>query len=166
MAEIIGVSTWLLAALRWGDWRNFSKYYGTILYFIFFDLLYYFITYNHRLWSLFPTPPLRYELVCLAGEFIVFACTILIFIGRYPAQSLFSVKWTALWVLIYTSNEWILLKTGTMVYTNGWTLFHSFLFCIVMFIFLRLHDKKPILTMLISIPVPILLIIIFSIPIK
>lgn len=166
MAEIIGVSTWMIAAFRWGDWRNFNKYQSTILYFIFFDLLYYYITYDHRLWSLSPTPPLKYEIVCLAGEFIVFACTILIFIGRYPVDSFISVRWTALWVFIYTLNEWILLKTGTMVYTNGWTLFHSFLFSIMMFIFLRLYFKKPLLTLLISIPIPGLLIIIFSIPLK
>ncbi|MBM7656538.1 hypothetical protein [Neobacillus cucumis] len=166
MAEIIGVSTWILAALRWGDWRNWRNYYGTILYFILGDVLYYYVTYTHRLWSLVPTWPLKNELVCLTGEFIVFASTILIFLGRYPCSHLLSTWWTTLWVLIYTANEGILKITGAFTYQHGWTLFDSFLFNILLFILLRLHYKMPLITMILSIPIAILLIILNSIPIK
>lgn len=166
MAEIIGVSTWILAALRWGDWRNWHKYHATILYFILGDVLYYYITYNHRLWSLVPTWPLKHELVCVAGEFIVFASTILIFLGRYPSGRFISTWWTLVWASIYTVNEWILLKTGTFTYEHGWTLFDSFLFTILMFIMLRLHYKRPLFTIVISVPILILLIFLNSIPIK
>ncbi|MEH7332984.1 CBO0543 family protein [Neobacillus drentensis] len=166
MAEIIGVSSWIFAGIRWGDWRNWRMYYGTILYFILGDVLYYYVSYNHRLWSLIPTWPLKNELTCIAGEFIVFASTILIFLGRYPAHRFLSAWWTALWVIIYTANEWILIKTGTFKYEHGWTLFHSFLFSILMFILIRLHHKKPVLTILISIPISIILIYLNSIPIK
>lgn len=166
MAEIIGVSTWLFAGLRWGDWRNWHKYHATILYFILGDVLYYYITYHHRLWSLTPTPPLKTELVCLVGEFLVFASTILIYLGRYPNGHFISAWWTCLWVLIYTVNEWILFLTGTFTYDNGWTLFDSFLFNILMLILLRLHYKKPLLTLILSIPISIILIILNSIPIR
>lgn len=166
MAEIIGVSTWILAALRWGDWRNWHKYHATILYFILGDVLYYYTAYNHRLWSLVPTWPLKYELVCLAGEFIVFTSTILIFLGRYPAERFISTWWTAVWVIIYTANEWILLETGTFIYQHGWTLFDSFLFNILMFTLLRLHYKRPLFTLVISVPISILLIFLNAIPIK
>jgi hypothetical protein len=166
MAEIIGVSTWILAAFRWGDWRNWGKYHATILYFILGDALYYYVANNHRLWSIEPTWPLKSELVSLTGEFIVFACTVLIFIGRYPKGQYVSTWWTAFWVIIYTVNEWILSITGTFTYHHGWTLFDSFMFNILLFILLRLHDKRPLFTLLLSVPVSIILIYINSIPIK
>ncbi|MEH7082234.1 CBO0543 family protein [Neobacillus drentensis] len=166
MAEIIGVSTWILAAVRWGDWRNWYIYYPTILYFILGDALYYYVTYNHQLWSLVPTWPLKHELACLAGEFIVFACTVLIFLGRYPSGHIVSIWWTAVWVFIYTANEWILLLTGTFKYHHGWMLYHSFLFNILLFTLLRFHFKKPLFTMVLSIPITLILIHINSIPVK
>ncbi|MEH7416075.1 hypothetical protein V7266_12400 [Neobacillus drentensis] len=166
MAEIIGVSTWILAGLKWGDWKNFSKYYGTILYFILGDVLYYYLSYNHRLWSLAPTWPIKSEFVCLTGEFIVFTSTILIFLGRYPCSRFISLWWTALWVVIYTANEWILLKTDTIKYYHGWTILDSFLFNILLFCLLRLHYKKPSFTFVISIPISIILIYLYSIPVN
>jgi hypothetical protein len=92
MAEIIGVSLWTLVTWKWGDWRNFNKYYATILYFILCDVLYYHLTYNHRLWTLKPTPPLTSEFNAVAGELVVFTCPILLFLGRYPADLLFSIR--------------------------------------------------------------------------
>ncbi|PFO09639.1 hypothetical protein COJ85_01430 [Bacillus sp. AFS076308] len=166
MAEIIGVSTWILAAIRWGDWKNWPKYYSTILYFLLGDALYYYVSYTHRLWSLEPTWPLKNEVICIAGEFIVFACTILIFMGKYPSHLFISIRWTAIWVMIYTANEAILLWTGTFSYHHGWTIFHSFLFNILLFILLRLHYKKPLWTMLFSIPITTILILINEIPLK
>ncbi|QGQ45110.1 CBO0543 family protein [Metabacillus sediminilitoris] len=166
MAEIIGVSTWIVAALRWGDWRNWNKYHATILYFILGDVLYYYVSYQHRLWTLEPTWPLKNELICLVGEFIVFACTVLIYIGKYPRDHFISFWWTALWVIIYTINEWILLKTGTFTYHHGWTLFDSFLFNILMFILIRLHFKMPVITLILSVTISIILIFLNSIPIK
>jgi hypothetical protein len=166
MAEIIGVCTWLIAALRWGDWRNWQRYYSTILYFLLGDALYYYVSYTHRLWSLEPTWPLKNEVTCIAGEFIVFACTILIYMGKYPPNHFISIRWTAIWVMIYTVNEVILLWTGTFSYQHGWTIFHSFMFNILLFILLRLHFKKPLWTMLLSIPVTTILIFINSIPLK
>lgn len=166
MAEIIGVTTWIVAALRWGDWRSWSKYHATILFFLFGDVLYYYVTYTHRLWTLEPTWPLKHELICLVGEFIVFSCTVLIYLGKYPKGPFISIWWTALWVIIYTANEWILLKTGTFTYHYGWTLFDSFLFSILMFLLLRLHFKLPLFTLILSIPISIILIYLNSIPIK
>ncbi|MFC5452063.1 hypothetical protein [Paenibacillus aestuarii] len=166
MAEIIGVSFWSLAGLLWGDWRNWGKYHATILYFLFCDVAYYYVAYSHRLWNLTPTWPLRYELVSLFGEFLVFASTVLIFLGRYPANRFFSIWWTLLWVAIYTANEWVLLLTGTFTYDFGWTLYKSCMVSVLQFIFLRLHFKKPLLTIILSVPMAAFLIYLCKVPIK
>jgi hypothetical protein len=165
MAEIIGVSTWVLAGLRWGDWKNWQKYHATILFFILGDALYYYVSHTHRLWSLEPTWPLKSEFVCVIGEFLVFASATLIYLGKYPEGRLISVWWTLLWIGIFSVNEWILLLTGTFSHSNGWTLWDSFLFNIIMFIILRLHYKRPLLAYPLSILVAVVLIYRYSMPI-
>lgn len=166
MAEIIGVSCWTLAGILWGDWRHWRKYHSTILFFVLCDTFYYYATYTYRLWSLQPTWPLRSEMITLVGEFIVFASTTLIFLGRYPEGRLIAPLWTLLWIFIYTMNEWGLRITGTITYNHGWRLFYSLLFNVLMFVFLRLHNKKPLLTYGLSIPITVLLLVLFRIPIK
>jgi len=166
MAEIVGVTTWIIAGIKWGDWRNWETYYSTILYFIFCDVMYYYLTVSKPLWILHPTWPLRYELISLIGEFIVFASTVLIFLGKYPANRFISISWTFVWVVIYTLNEWLLLKTGTFTHYNSWTLVDSFFFNILLFLFLRLHQKKPLLILCLSIPIGFLLMYVYSVPFK
>lgn len=164
MAEIIGVIVWILAVIRWGDWRNWNLYQPTIIYFIFLDVLYYYITYTHPLWKLEPTWPLKYKIVSLFGEFLVFASTVLIYLGRYPTKRWISIGWIALWVIIYTSVEWVLLKLGVFSYHNNWNLFDSFLFNILLFSMLRFYFRKPLKALLLSVPICVLLIILNSVP--
>ncbi|GED29342.1 hypothetical protein [Brevibacillus centrosporus] len=83
---------WTLAGTRWGDWRHWKKYQPTILYLLLLNVLYYYITYHHRLWYLHPQWPLNSELICVLGELIVFTSTVLIFLGRYPEGKLFSLR--------------------------------------------------------------------------
>ena len=41
----------LLVAIRWGDWRNWKRYYPTILFIIGSDLLKNAILHDHRMWE-------------------------------------------------------------------------------------------------------------------
>ncbi|MCM3166091.1 hypothetical protein [Peribacillus frigoritolerans] len=41
----------LLAGIKWGNWRRWKDYYPTILFFIIGDLLYSCLLYNHQLWA-------------------------------------------------------------------------------------------------------------------
>lgn len=164
MFEIIGVAIWILAGIRWGDWKNWALYQPTIIYFILCDVLYYYITYNHPLWDLEPTWPLKYKLVSLFGEFLVFASTILLYIGRFPTKRWPSLFWIVLWVVIYTISEWVLWKFGVFSYHNNWNLFDSFLFNFLLFLMLRLYYRKPLTALLLSVPICIILIMLNSVP--
>jgi hypothetical protein len=166
MATIIAVCSWVIAGVVWGDWRNWAKYHTTVFYFMFCDIMYYLVTVDHRLWSLEPTWPLHSELVVIWGELIVFTSTVLIFLGRYPAGRFISIWWTLLWVSMYTFIEWILLLAGTFKYSNGWTLLYSFLFSILVFVFLRLHYLRPLTTYILSIPTFFILIYLNSVPLR
>jgi hypothetical protein len=165
MAEIIGVSVWTAAGLIWGDWRNWKKYHATILFYIMFDFLYYYLAYNYRLWTLKPIYPIQSEFLALIGEAIVFISTILLFLGHYPDRWFAAVKWNILWICIYSVNEWGLLKIGTFNYNHGWTTLDSIIFCIIMFPMLRLHHVRPLLCYLLSVPIVALYIWYYGIPI-
>ncbi len=39
-----------IAALKWGDWRNWKQYHPTILFYCIGDFLYNFILYNKPMW--------------------------------------------------------------------------------------------------------------------
>ena len=47
----IYVLLFLVAAIKWGDWRRWRDFYPTILFFIVGDLLKNFLLYNHWLWT-------------------------------------------------------------------------------------------------------------------
>ena len=41
----------LIAGIKWGDWRDWSKYHSTILFLWFGDLLYHFLCYDYIMWE-------------------------------------------------------------------------------------------------------------------
>ncbi|MZQ81310.1 hypothetical protein GQF01_04120 [Paenibacillus sp. 5J-6] len=156
----------ILAAWRWGDWRNWQKYHATILYFLLGDIFYLLLTYQYPLWQHQPKPPIHSyigtELCCL----VAFAATTLIFLGKYPKGATKSTLWIGLWVVIYSFIEVIYLLTGAILHFNGWTMLYSVLFNIITFPLLRLHNCRPLVAYAISIPLVIALLFIFKVPIR
>lgn len=160
----------LLAAVKWGDWRNWQKYYPTFLFFIGGDLFYNAVLHNHRLWIYQETilaENLLYGhlVINLMIMAIAYSSTLLIFLGNYPKSKLKQLLWMLLWIFIYCLIEFInnqylhLLK-----YDNGWKMLLSILFNIVMFPVLRIHMTKPWLAWGISIVFFIFLYNILQIP--
>ncbi|MGG1514439.1 CBO0543 family protein [Paenibacillus oryzisoli] len=166
MFEVIGVSGWLLAGWLWGDWRHWRKYESTILYMILLDILYYYITCDHRLWSLMPQAPFKTELLAILGEFTVFASAMLMFLGRFPKSLKKGSLWTLFWIVLFIVNEWVLYLTGTFRYSNGWTIFDSTIFCLVMFPMLKLHAAKPLLAYGLTIPFTFAYIYFYHVPVQ
>lgn len=147
----------LLAAVKWGDWRNWQKYYPTFLFFIGGDLFYNAVLHKHRLWSyqetIFAEDLLYGHLVInLIIMAIAYSSTLLIFLGNYPKSKLKQVLWILLWIFIYCLIEWVNNKYLHLIeYHNGWNTLLSILFNFVMFPVLRIHMNKPWLAWIISI---------------
>ncbi|NBD24939.1 CBO0543 family protein [Paenibacillus glycinis] len=156
----------MLAAWRWGDWRHWQRYHATILYFLLGDVLYMVLTRNRLLWQHQPWPPIStyigVELCC----FVCFACTTLIYLGRFPKGVGKSIAWIACWVAVYSCIEVIYLFCGAIKHFNGWTMLDSVLFNMTMFPMLLLHCYRPLLTYAISIPLAVAIVIVFKVPIK
>ncbi|WP_431308921.1 CBO0543 family protein, partial [Halalkalibacter flavus] len=115
----------LLAGWRWGDWRNWEKYYPTILFFIINDLIHNFLCYNHQLWhfqeSIFPLPFLNHTMISLMIMLIWYPATILIYLHYFFKTN----KWKTrifhfiFWVLLYASIEIINIHLGLISHHNG-----------------------------------------------
>jgi hypothetical protein len=160
----------LLAGWKWGDWRNWEKYYPTILFLTLNDLLQNFLCYNHQLWnfqeSIFPFPFLNHTMISLMIMLIWYPATILIYLHYFFKTN----KWKTrifhfiFWVLLYTLIEIINLHLGLISHHNGWQIWHSFLFLIFMFIIFPIHYKNPLLAWLISGAVLILIFTQFNFP--
>ena len=160
----------LFSAWRWGDWKNFNKYYPTILYFIICSLLYSILFEHHPLWRFDPVPPLNNilfnnKIIALVNTFFIFSATGLIYLSNYPngnKQYLYIV----LWVVIYAAIELIAKYENGISYYNGWNLGWSIFFNFLIFSFLRLHYLRPMLTWILSPLVIIFIFVVFRIPVQ
>jgi hypothetical protein len=157
----------LIVAWKWGDWRNWQKYQSTILYIILCDLAYNFLTYNYPLWEYTPTLLFpNHTITSLATMFIAYTGVTLIYLGHYPKTKMKKLLWLSFWVTAWTVLEWVAIKLEEFKYFNGWSIWYSLLFNISLFIMLRLHYKRPLLTYVLSFIAAIALIILFNVPIS
>jgi hypothetical protein len=147
----------LLAAILWGDWKRWKKYYPTILFFIVGDFLKNFLLYNHLMWSyqetIFGEQLLRnHTIIALMIAFIVYPSTILIYLGRFPQKWWKQALWIVLWVSMYVAVEYVnLVYLDLINHHHGWTMWWSLAFNFVMFSIFRIHYKKPLLAIGLSV---------------
>lgn len=97
------VVLFLLAAIRWGDLRNWRKYYPTVLFMIIFNLLYQVLGSQHPLWLFEKSWPFpNHTISSLVVTFTVFPATVLLYLSHFPATRLFkAVSYILLWNVVY-----------------------------------------------------------------
>jgi hypothetical protein len=137
----------ILAAYRWGDWRNWNKYYSTIIFFILMDLFEDFLTYNHPLWLFHDFFSEKHTVIALSIMLMRYPAIILIFL-KYFYQT-HSIKnrffHFIFWILLYSTIEYINIRLGFTTHHNKWNMWYSLLFYFGMFGTLVIHHKKPLL---------------------
>lgn len=161
------ITVWaILAAWRWGNWRKFSQYHATMLYMSLMNLFYLFLTGTYLLWRMQPEFGLPFTLMVALYTFIVFPCTVLLYLSHYPETLGRQILHIIKWIVIYIGVEWLGSLFSRISYGNGWHLGWSFIFVLIMFPMLRLHNQKPILAYLLSIAIIVLLLYVFDVPWK
>ncbi|WP_313771830.1 CBO0543 family protein [Neobacillus niacini] len=162
----------LIAAIIWGDWRNWRKYYSTILFIWFGDLLYNFLCYDYKMWeykeSIFGLAVMpNHTIITLLIMFISYPSSILIFLGRFPEKKLNMGLWIIFWVSLFSLIEYINLHFLNLItHHNGWTIGWSVFFNAIIFVMLRLHYKYPTVALITSIPIIFFFVIYFHVPIR
>lgn len=154
-----------IAALKWGDWKNWRLYYPTILYFIVGDLLYTILTYNYPLWE-FESPLLKTTFSDILICFVFFPATIFLYLPRFPKGVSKQILYVLLWVVIYTATEIISFTFGFFSYHNGWNIYWSILVNCFMFPSLWIHYKKPPLAWFLYFVLAAAVIIYFKVPLS
>lgn len=159
-----------VAAWRFGDWRNWEKYYPTILFFVFGDLLHNFIMYDHYFWlfheNMLPTLLPNHTIISIITMIFSYPATILIYLKYFFKTK----KWWLrvlhffIWVSIYLGIELVNLQLGFISHHNDWDMGWSVLFVIVMFVMFPIHYKKPLLALALSIPFILFLLFQFDVP--
>lgn len=171
MINLIYASIWFFALWKWGDWRNWQKYYPTLLFFMLWDLVYLgLLADSYPMWSYNP-PKLDENIgltsthISLSVMAIKYPATVFIYLKNFQARrktrKIFNYL---LWVGIYSINEWIDLKTNLIVYSNGWNYWWSVFFNLFLFFILVVHFKKPLLAWPLSIVFMVFLWITFEVP--
>ena len=159
----IFAALWIPATYKFGDWKNWSKYYPTMLFMGMGSLIYN-VTYKNKiLWSLNPGAinPIFSELFVI---FTVFSCTVVIFLTHFPNTLIKQFKYITLWVLIYITIEVIMLNIGMQYNSNGWNIWWSLLHNYYQFPLLAIHYKKPYLAWGLAITTLIIMMKVFGVP--
>jgi hypothetical protein len=149
---VIAISL-IFASLRWGDWKNWERYYPTMLYLALSCTIYEFISHQYfHLWEIEPHYLTNETVTHILHSVLIYPLSAYLFLSNYSEG-----KWTkqiiyiTKWVILFIGIEWILTILKIISHVNGWTLGWSLFFDIVMFLMLRLHYVKPKLALLLSI---------------
>ncbi|MGH4049847.1 MAG: CBO0543 family protein [Clostridium sp.] len=146
-----------------GDWRNWKKYYPTILFFILSNVVCILLTYNHALWQ-YKTKILNHTFSDLFISITVYPSMVMLFIPNFPKKTMKIITHISFYVALYTIAELIGMKLGYFIHFNGWNIWFSIIVNYILFSLLYLHYKKPIYAWIIALLSPHILFFFMNIP--
>ncbi|WP_371372803.1 CBO0543 family protein [Sporomusa aerivorans] len=147
--RIFLLAFFLLAALKWGDWKNWQKYYPTVLFVMVQNLAAAFFAYHHTLWQYNQDILVKsYTTVEILNAFVLLPAVTITFLSKLPfhKSTVCQYGYIAWWVVIFGSLEFIAhYIVGSLSYGNGWSWKASILFDVGMFSIIRMHYIRPLL---------------------
>jgi len=163
LVRIIMIFIFLVSAYKWGDWKNWKKYYPTMCFFGMGDLIYIIVFNTKPLWK-FPTTFLVPSLDELLLIFTIFFPTTLLFLSNYPQKLYNQIVYNSIWIGIYMFIERIDLKIGIIEHYNGWNIWWSLLHNTIQFPLIALHHRNPLLTWIIALFFLVVIMKTFNVP--
>ncbi|PWW28888.1 hypothetical protein DFO73_105125 [Cytobacillus oceanisediminis] len=145
-----------------GDWKNWEKYYPTMLYISLSSFVYEFISHSHfHLWelekSLFNLMGVHFIHNLIINPLICF-----VFLSRFPNQFRHQIVYYVKWIGLLLAAEWIASQFSILTYHNGWNLWWSFLFMVIMFPMIRLHYVHKLWALLLSVIISAIYLFLFD----
>ncbi len=155
----------VLCCWKFGNVKNWIKYYPTILYLVVNNLLYSFLVGEKNfLWRLEPDFLLNTTFSFLVQTFIIFPCIVILFLTYLPKPPQKVIIYLIISGSILVGIETIMYITGKITYHNGWNYWWSVAFNFLWVIMLRFHYLKPIPAWVVSFLFTALFIIYFQVP--
>jgi hypothetical protein len=137
----------VISAAIWGDWKNWQKYYPTILFVMVINLAASFLTYHHILWQYNPGALVAtHTTVEMINAFALLPAATLTFLSRLPLRRGFFYQcgYIVLWVAMFSGWEFLAhYLVGSLTYKHGWSWYASIFFDIGMFSVIRIHYSRP-----------------------
>ncbi len=158
-------ATMLIAAVIWGDWKNWNQYYSTIQYMVTVALVHAVLTSYYPTWMFHRSILPNHTLINLVITFIQFPALILVYLSHLPRSKVRLVLYMFLWTGIFTLIEVIGLNLGTITYHNGWSLGWSIFLDLLIFPMLYLHHRKPLWAWVLSVPTTVFFVVALRVPV-
>ena len=160
--NIVLVIALIVVAFWKSDWRNWEKYYPSMLYIALAASVYELIAYkNFHLWEFKETFFISKFNVHLLQNLVVNPIVVLIYLSNYPTNGnelIYNLKWIfCFWIVEYFASI-----LNLITYHNGWNLGWSLLFIMVMFPMVRLHHFNKTLALPLSLFISIVLLLLFD----
>lgn len=164
MIAILYSILWIVAAIKLGD-RNWLKYYPSMLFAALGNALYELICYKYQLWQMEPNGLPVAIIPILLLTLIGMPISTWIFLSKYPFEKrlIFKVLYIGIFVILFVILEYLSIKIGAITYHHNWNLLWSTIFCIIMFVILRIHFERPLLALLLSTVIALTLCLIFNV---
>jgi hypothetical protein len=153
----------VFAAWKWGEWKNIKNMLPTLWYVASMNLLYHLIVGDYWLWK-YSSSWLSLKTINIIQTFIVLPAVTFLFISHLPNQLKSRLFYTAAWMVgscLWSVLFWV---TGRLSFYNGYECWMDFPFYGIMYGFITLHPKHPLLTYFVSIIVVTFYVFIFDVP--
>ena len=142
---------WAGIALKWGKWNKFEVFYPTLMYYISFSLLSTYINLHYPLWRYISKSTfLNHTIIGLVLHVVIIPIGLFIYLSTIPNTPKKSYIITALWMFFYGVLTYGTYLLGLVKFYNGWNIIYATLGSILIFIFVRLHQHKPIWTVILT----------------
>lgn len=95
------------AAWKWGDLKNWQKYYPTILFIMLVNMSASFLTYHHNLWNYTPDVLVKSgTMLEFFNCYIVLPLVALIYLSKFPSNNMpHQLGYIAFWVSIFSGLD-------------------------------------------------------------
>lgn len=142
---------WIIITKKWGDWKNWKSYYGTILFLDFGDMTYNYVFQHKPLWY-HVSPILSTKQIEFLFLYIIYPCILLLMLPYYakPKSLKNYIIYTLSWIISFSAIELVFYKLGFILYMNGWNYYLSVLFYFLLAPIMILHHFKPLWAILVS----------------
>lgn len=145
-----------------GDWKNWEKYYATMLYISVSSFIYEFISHSHfHLWEL-ERGLLNLMGVHLMHNIVINPLIGFVFLSNFPNKSKDIIFYYAKWIVLFWTVEWIASRLSIISYHNGWNIWWSFVFVIIMFPMIRLHYLHKLRALILSVIIATIYLFLFD----
>ncbi|WP_010529050.1 CBO0543 family protein [Lentibacillus jeotgali] len=154
----------ILASLKWGNWKNWREYHASMFFIATCGLLYEYIVKDYALWKFHADFLYGIEMTVIVYALITMPVSVFLFLSHFPKKWFNRLFYILLWTGIYISVELILYVFGRISYQHGWEIGYSFLFDIVMFSVIAIHQYYPFRAYILSVFIIVSLILYFNVP--